>query len=77
MVLACLVAAGLPCTLAAAQETILIKGGTIVNADQQFEADVYIKNGKIEAVAKGLSVASTPTPTWRCPSWGRSHAMTS
>eukprot|EP00294_Goniomonas_avonlea_P002942 CAMPEP_0114542458 /NCGR_PEP_ID=MMETSP0114-20121206/1846_1 /TAXON_ID=31324 /ORGANISM="Goniomonas sp, Strain m" /LENGTH=500 /DNA_ID=CAMNT_0001726757 /DNA_START=8 /DNA_END=1510 /DNA_ORIENTATION=+ len=37
---------------------ILIKGGTVVNADQQFEADVAISDGKITAVGPGLTPES-------------------
>ena len=34
--------------------SVLIKGGTIVNADQSFGADVLCKDGRIEAIAKKL-----------------------
>lgn len=40
-----------------ASEPILIKGGTVVNGDRQFEADVYIKDGKIAAVGPNLKAA--------------------
>ena len=30
-----------------ARNSILIKGGTVVNADRQFKADVKIENGKV------------------------------
>lgn len=33
---------------------VLIKNGIVVNHDQQFEADVWIKNGKIEQVGRDL-----------------------
>jgi hypothetical protein len=33
---------------------ILIKGGTVVNADHQQIADVYIKDGKIQIVAPDI-----------------------
>jgi dihydropyrimidinase len=32
----------------------IIKGGTIINAGESFVGDVYIKNGKIEAVGKNI-----------------------
>ncbi|KAK9815420.1 hypothetical protein WJX72_003386 [[Myrmecia] bisecta] len=35
-------------------ENILIKGGTVVNADRAFKADVVVKGGLIEAVGPGL-----------------------
>lgn len=33
-----------------------VQGGTVVNADQQFRADVLIKDGLIDAVAPSLKV---------------------
>ncbi len=30
--------------------SVLIKGGTVVTAEQMFRADVYCENGKIKAV---------------------------
>ncbi len=34
--------------------SVFIKGGTVVNAEQSFRADVLCENGKISAVAEGL-----------------------
>ena len=34
--------------------SILIKGGTVVNADREFKADVLIKDGKIAQVAESI-----------------------
>ena len=34
--------------------TVLIKGGTVVNADRTFRADVLCQNGKITAVAESI-----------------------
>jgi len=34
----------------ASNKRILIKGGTVVNADHSFEADVFVENGKISEV---------------------------
>jgi dihydropyrimidinase len=38
----------------AAVPELLIRGGTVVNADGQFEADVLIGNGKITAVGRNI-----------------------
>jgi dihydropyrimidinase len=35
---------------------LLIKGGTVVNADRQLVADVYIENGIIVAVEPNIKV---------------------
>ncbi|MBM3519669.1 MAG: dihydropyrimidinase, partial [Alphaproteobacteria bacterium] len=35
--------------------SILIRGGTVVNADISERADVLIRDGKIAAVGEGLS----------------------
>ncbi|MGI9202036.1 MAG: dihydropyrimidinase [Woeseiaceae bacterium] len=40
---------------------VLIKGGTVVNADRTFRADVLCENGKVSAVAEGLSASSDAT----------------
>jgi dihydroorotase len=37
---------------------MLIKSATIVNENQQFEADVLIKNGRIEKIAQSISAGS-------------------
>jgi dihydropyrimidinase len=34
---------------------LLLKGGTVVNADRAFTADVLLRNGLIEAVGPGLT----------------------
>jgi dihydroorotase-like cyclic amidohydrolase len=46
---------GLECT----QQTskLLIQGGTVVNADYQQQADVYIEDGVIKLVAPNLKVS--------------------
>ena len=36
--------------------SVLIKGGTVVTAEQMFRADVYCEGGKIKAVGENLSV---------------------
>src|SRR3954454_2916903 len=36
--------------------SVLIKGGTVVTAEQMFRADVTCENGKIKAVGENLSV---------------------
>jgi dihydropyrimidinase len=36
---------------------ILIRGGTVVNADRQFVADVLVEGDKIAAVGAGLDAA--------------------
>jgi dihydropyrimidinase len=38
--------------------SLLIRGGTVVNADRTFRADVYCEHGKIAAVGCDLAVAS-------------------
>jgi dihydropyrimidinase len=38
--------------------SIFIRGGTVVNADARQKADVYIENGKIQAVGLDLEVPS-------------------
>ena len=41
--------------------TVLIKGGTVVNADQSIRADVLCENGIITAVGEGLDAPSGAT----------------
>ena len=36
--------------------SVFIRGGTIVNADQSFRADVYCENGKVVGIGEGLEV---------------------
>lgn len=38
----------------AQKERILIKGGTVVNEDQMFEADVFVENGIIKEIGKSI-----------------------
>ncbi len=39
--------------------SVLIRGGTVVNADRRFRADVYCQDGKIKAVGPDLEAPST------------------
>lgn len=43
----------------ATKNRLLIKGGRVVNADQSFDADVYIENGIISQVAMILLYSNT------------------
>jgi hypothetical protein len=43
---------------------ILIKGGTVVNADHQQIADVYIKDGKFLIVAPDIKVFTSFLPSF-------------
>jgi len=38
--------------------SILIKGGTVITADQSYQADVYCDEGIIQAIGKNLDVPS-------------------
>jgi hypothetical protein len=44
---------------------ILIKGGTVVNADHQQIADVYIEDGKIHIVAPDIKVLTYFLPSFQ------------
>lgn len=46
---------GLECTERTSK--LLIQGGTVVNADYQQQADVYIEDGVIKLVAPNLKVS--------------------
>ena len=39
--------------------SIVIRGGTLVTADQTFAADVYCENGKIAAIGENLDIPSS------------------
>ena len=41
--------------------TVLIQGGTVVNADRSFRADVLCEDGRITAVGEGLEAPSGAT----------------
>jgi dihydroorotase-like cyclic amidohydrolase len=43
------------CVSALPPPVLLLKGGTVVNADRAFTADVLLRNGLIEAVGPGLT----------------------
>ncbi len=53
--------------------SILIKGGTVVNADREFRADVLCEGGKIIAFGDNLQApveapkSSTPAVSTSCP----------
>jgi len=38
--------------------SVIIKGGTVVNADQSFRADVYCEDGIIQAVGPDMDAPS-------------------
>ena len=40
---------------------VLIRGGTVVNADRAFRSDVLCQSGRITAVAEGLSAPAGAT----------------
>jgi dihydropyrimidinase len=40
--------------------TLLIRGGTVVNADRTFKADVITVDGKITAVGENLTTPAAP-----------------
>ena len=41
--------------------TVLIKGGTIVNAEQTFRGDVLCQDGRITAVGEGIDAPGDTT----------------
>ena len=41
--------------------TLFIRGGTVVNADREFKADVITQDGKIIAVGENLSAPAGAT----------------
>ena len=52
--LAAVCALAAACAASAAPSALLLAGGTVVNADRQFAADVLIEGGLISAVGQGL-----------------------
>ena len=45
--------------------TLFIRGGTVVNADREFKADVITQDGKIIAVGEGGKVWDVPSDAYR------------
>mgnify|MGYP003392567405 FL=1 len=46
--------------------TLFIRGGTVVNADREFKADVITQDGKIVAVGENLSAPAGSTVVDAC-----------
>jgi len=47
--------------VSAADHAVLIKGGTVVNADRSFQADVLLRDGVIQAVGPDLNAPTGAT----------------
>ena len=48
---------------------VLVRGGTVVNADQSFRADVLCDGGKIVAVARGSMRRPGPRSSMPAGPW--------
>ena len=44
--------------------SLIIRGGTVVNADQSFTADVYCEDGIIQAVGADMDASDIAYCTW-------------
>ena len=59
--------------------TLLIRGGTVVNADREFRADVLVDGGRIARVAASIDNPPSGTETldaggrYVLPEIGRAH----
>ena len=50
--------------------SLLIKGGTVVTAEESYRADVYCANGIIQAIGENLEVPAG-AKLWNCPLWAQ------
>ena len=57
--------------------SVLVRGGTVVNADRSFRADVYCEDGVIKAVGDGLVVPGGAEVVDAGGAWQRGEARSS